>query len=278
MSRQNPFSLYDFLGYFLPGALFFYGLIFAVFLKTPSKQVGDVISSYLKFDRPEMYVIFIIASYVAGHILSFVSSLTIERYSVWRHGYPSKYLLRLEVPPYFRLGVFRKRRLLLRILVPILIAPVVVLDFVVGELLGLNRLYIRPLDEALATLIDKKVKRLALVRSELPREMITQPSPETDFFRFVYHYTVENAPNHLPKMQNYVALYGFLRTISVLGVAFFWVSVVALVTHRLPQPIAIASAIGTAILAYLAYADFVKFYRRFSLEALMALSVVLPMP
>lgn len=39
------------------------------------------------------------------------------------------------------------------------------------------------------------------------------------------YYAVENAPNHFSKMQNYVALYGFFRTLTPIAVLLFWVIV-----------------------------------------------------
>ncbi|MFA6712186.1 MAG: hypothetical protein WCS33_05715, partial [Candidatus Caldatribacteriota bacterium] len=36
---------------------------------------------------------FVIISYVLGHALNYLSSLTIERYSIWSIGYPSRFIL-----------------------------------------------------------------------------------------------------------------------------------------------------------------------------------------
>ena len=61
-SKQNPFSFYDFLGYFTPGAIFLYGLAFispkilgmesiAEFLM-PIKEIDDVGVMFLLFSQP----------------------------------------------------------------------------------------------------------------------------------------------------------------------------------------------------------------------------------
>lgn len=95
----------------------------------------------------------------------------------------------------------------------------------------------------------------------------------TDFFRFIYHYTVENAPNHFPKMQNYVAIYGFLRTITFILVLFF----LALVIHVGYFPLSVKTLVWlafTVAITFSFYLAFVKFYRRFSLEVLMALAAI----
>jgi hypothetical protein len=66
-------------------------------------------------------------------------------------------------------------------------------------------------------------------------------------------------------MQNYVALYGFLRTSCLIAILAFWWT---LYNHHW------LTAAGSCAVAFLLYVGFIKFYRRFSLEAMMAVSVV----
>jgi len=82
--KQNPFSLYDFLGYFVPGALFLYGLYFALALHSRTQAVFSSLSDLVDFSRIELYLPFILSAYLVGHILSFMSSIIVERYSVWK--------------------------------------------------------------------------------------------------------------------------------------------------------------------------------------------------
>jgi hypothetical protein len=97
---------------------------------------------------------------------------------------------------------------------------------------------------------------------------------KTDFFRFIYHYAVERAPNHLPKMQNYVAIYGFLRTITLISVFFFWGTIWHIAQLECFHWAFVGISVGVSFLSFIFYMSFIKFYRRFSLEAFMALSAV----
>lgn len=90
-SKQNPFSLYDFLGYFTPGAVFLYVSI-AISSRFFQFKLHDSLIN-AGFTKAEITVGLIILAYVLGHVLSFLSSVFVERFSNWMHGYPSKYLL-----------------------------------------------------------------------------------------------------------------------------------------------------------------------------------------
>ena len=57
--KQNPFSLYDFLGYFTPGAIFLYGAFAVVGHVMPDKTPTSYITEILSFDKKsEMYVLY----------------------------------------------------------------------------------------------------------------------------------------------------------------------------------------------------------------------------
>ena len=94
--KQNPFSLYDFLGYFIPGALVLYLIMIIEHLKKVNSF--DITDIFECVSNPSVNqaLLFIILSYVAGHFLSYISSITIEQYANWKYDYPSKYLLGLS--------------------------------------------------------------------------------------------------------------------------------------------------------------------------------------
>lgn len=96
MIRQNPFSIYDFLGYLIPGSLVIYAYLAIDYLNNNLEfEIEDFISTFSNF-KLEGVFFFIIVSYTIGHLVSFTSSITIERYAIWRYSYPSKYLLSFE--------------------------------------------------------------------------------------------------------------------------------------------------------------------------------------
>jgi hypothetical protein len=79
--KQNPFSLYDFLGYLIPGSTLIY--LFIIIENWTNNKVEnnlESIFSYVsKYNFQEIFF-FIIISYAIGHLLSFISSVTIEKY------------------------------------------------------------------------------------------------------------------------------------------------------------------------------------------------------
>ncbi len=256
--RQNPFSVYDFLGYFTPGAIF---IAVAFVLFEPLVSHASVIANV---DKPAFYILFVLLSYTMGHLLSFLSSITVEKYCVDSLGYPSKYLLKIPVKGYFE-GI-SNRKLFARFLFLISIWPVSVLDWIFGFLLKFRASYAKPLDEFLRETIEDKIQELLEFRG-----IKRQKLHEEDFFRFVYHFSVENSPNHLPKMQNYVALYGFVRTMSLSFIFLSWFLLIGV--FREYSNWSLNMALGSSVVAYVFYLSFVKFYRRFSLEVFMAVSV-----
>ncbi|HEY9100426.1 MAG TPA: hypothetical protein VIN38_16290 [Thiobacillus sp.] len=199
--KQNPFSLYDSLGYFTPGAIFVYGLMAAYAHVQPGGDSLQHIATSLSFDSAEIYIPFILASYAVGHFLSFVSSITVERYSIWTFGYPSKSLLDLPNSGYWAVSEKTFQRRAIRLLVGLLLAPISLLDWLLGSCAGLRDVYVKKLDPLLISAISLKIKHLVREHALLPDADELGKPVEHDFFRYVYHYAVENAPSHLPKMQ-----------------------------------------------------------------------------
>lgn len=271
--KQNPFSLYDFLGYFVPGALFLIGLGSIIFLSYLLGTTGDSLIKLLQLDQPGFYLPFILVAYLTGHIISFVSSVTLENYSTWKVGYPSKFLLGADYPKYFQVKEFKMARITTRIFVGLFLLPITVLDFC-GNLLHLKELlYARKLDPTLTELLQGKFSSFLDKHAGLKHQKIR--IQETDLFLFAYHYAVEHSPSHLPKMQNYVALYGFARTITMVLICLFWAVIIILVSGKIAFFISLYILFGLSVLSFLSFLNFMKFYRRFSLEVLMAISVII---
>ncbi len=131
--RQNPLSLYDFLGYFVPGAALLY---FVLHLRShPADPVNPlhVVAQGGKLGSAEAYIPFVILAYIAGHLLSFLSSVTVERYSIWQVGHPSQYLLGRPAPGYFEVLEPRGLRKVIRLIGWILLLPVSLHDLIVGR-------------------------------------------------------------------------------------------------------------------------------------------------
>jgi hypothetical protein len=267
--KPNPFSLYDFLGYLFPGAIFLSGVVVLRRLGQQPNSWSALLTPFSVLGRVEYLIPLLLLAYVLGHILSYLSSVTVERYSVWTLGYPSRYLLGHCPGPFFRPVKARKTRAVVRLIVTSFLCPVSALELLGGRL-GLRRLFAKPLDPLLRHCLKERLNRFVTTQHDLSKVPNPEEGEERDVFRLVYHYALENAPAHVPKMQNYVALYGFARTLSFEAVLFFWLGWGFFAAGRYSLALAASLAALAALGGYTLYLDFVKFYRKFSLEALMA--------
>jgi len=281
-AKQNPFSLYDFLGYFTPGALLIYGCLIIdeyLFCNTSLILNSDV---YIFSDKIEIYLLFILSSYVLGHMISFISSITIEKYAVWIHGHPSKCLLNIESKGYFHIeekdykGYILARKPL-RFLVLIILLPITFWDIILGKFLNFQDLYINPVDDFLRSSLSGKI--IKLIENNSGSINISEHDflKKYDFFRYVYHYTIENAGAHVPRMKNYLASYGFLRTASFLSIILFWCIFIFHIWPNGFKGLHVAYLIIYSLIPYILYMGFVKFFKRFCLEAMMAVAVTYEM-
>lgn len=282
-STQNPFSLYDFLGYLIPGATFLYMIIFY------NHNLSIECSlEYLKtYDSIGTYLPFTICSYISGHLLSFLSSYTIEKYAVWTYGYPSKFLMGTENNQKLEDTNEKDvketlynllRNFIIKSILHILILPISIIDYLFGTILGFNFWNNRTLDQLSINLIYAKGSQIYSKLFDgtdkefhLPDKTI-KPQ-EVDFFTVLHHFTAERTKTHNVKFQNYVALYGFLRCMTLILVIFFWTNVYYFLKNNL-QLVSIESYLKTSLLIFLPYfffLSFLKFYKRYSLETLMAM-------
>lgn len=100
--NKNPFSFYDFLGYLFPGIII---LALAVFVVALTKE-NALIEEYFQINKFvsvfqdkqglkwwETTILAIILAYVAGHLVSYLSSVIVEYFANTLFGYPSYYLL-----------------------------------------------------------------------------------------------------------------------------------------------------------------------------------------
>ncbi|MCH7408952.1 hypothetical protein MM239_06070 [Belliella sp. DSM 111904] len=288
MIKQNPFSLYDFLGYFIPGAVLFY--IILLLLKIDDiNSVNDVIrlineNMEFQFDK---VLFFIIISYCLGHLINYLSSITVERFACWKYDYPSKYLLGINREQKYFQKDLRWQSIFIRFFIALLILPISILDFILGEYFLFKNFYTKKLDDFLIDVI--KDKCLKLLDSIYPPDY--KELRNYDFHRIISHYTFENSKNHQFKMTNYVALYGFLRALSLICCFLFWIFAIKgireiadyfyltskyesyqFTIHDLNLQLTCIIVISSFI-SYLYFMGFMKFYRRYSLESYMLVAI-----
>lgn len=285
--EKNPFSVYDFLGYVFPGAITLMIIRLVYYLHTHELLLSlyscDLFVESLLHDFSwDDSIFFILSAYVLGHIVAYASSLTVEPYAVWRYGYPSKFMLRNN-PEKEYLSVkesldskIKKSIKFLKKSIRVIILPVFVLDYLLGRYCHLNMYYVKGLDEKMINDIVGKIKHLY---QKLGLDNIVSDEDikgdDFDYHRVVYHYVYEKHEAHRAKMDNYVALYGFMRALSFISVLVFWISLIAAVANCCNEYLTFWTSfmwlVGISLLCFFFFMGFMKFYRRFTLESLMCL-------
>ena len=271
---KNPFSFYDFLGYLFPG------LVCVIFLKVVYSIDGEItldslfnqglVTSFSWKDTVQYTVL----AYVVGHLISYFSSLTVEPYLIWSYGYPSVFLLNENYNKNFfdiNTKVGKTGTYCWKLLVCILIFPICLASLFYGRLLHFRYYVLKPLDSYLQQNINKKIDSL------LEKLKLSQRDNDADVHRVLMHYNYEHYANHVRKYDNYVALYGFLRSLSLLcSSIFIFLFIAELKTIDSNNTIdwkAIFILSALFCVTYLYYLGFIKFYRRYTLENLMSILV-----
>ncbi len=295
--RQNPFSIFDFLGYVFPGALAL--VIIAFFEQLPQltslSKVFEEAVVFIKGQNSsgtlgvlEETVIMTIISYVIGHIVAYLSSITVEKYSNWLFGYPSQFLLK-ELPKWYYWRISKECRtqdsplkkpvgfaewtgLFWRVLIGLFLLPLSICSITLGKFLNVKSFFVKPLDSTLKDAINNNVEKLK-------NSLGVTYSEGDDIHRIIYHYEYEHQPAHTSKMDNYVALYGFLRSMTFISnSASLWI----LIKYLLPSLRYFSNGIDWHYvlifiisfgLTYIFFMAFMKFYRRFTLESFMCLVI-----
>lgn len=271
--KQNPFSIYDFLGYFIPGATTIYLIQIVNIIKKNNCIDLNVILTSFPTVKIEGILIFLILSYVVGHLISYLSSITIEKYAVLKYGYPSKYLLDINIIKYWT-GITKFHSFFWRLFLIFLLLPIVILDFILGHYFGFKYFYSNKLDPMLVKLIRLKINCLLSKIGMTSKNGFEEGEGNfSDFNRIVLHYTYENSKNHQSKLTNYVAIYGFLRTFTLITNILFWYFTIHTYYFGEFDLISISTIVGISIVSYIFFMSFMKFYRRYTLEGLMILAI-----
>ena len=227
------------------------------------------------------YFLFVVFSYVSGHIVGYLSSITVELFHNRYHGYPSFYLKDSDSVKSFLDYISSEeseKHAVSRLLSPswskakwlvlfILLFPISGLELVFGSMLGFNKYYTRCFSPLVSEMLEKKANDFFKGYKFGDEEGVLEWR-EHNYVRVLYHFSLEKASSHPAKLQNYVALYGFLRNLSFCFLIFsWWVFVIFLVNINFGYAIFAFVLFFTSFVLFL---SFVKFYRRFSLESVMA--------
>lgn len=266
---KNPFSLYDFLGYFIPGAFALFLIIFSQNQDGIFKYFSLKNIEYLKNEVSIIYIVFfIIIAYTFGHVLSYLSSLFIEKYTTLYYGYPSKNLMKIKVNKKER----KSYCILQKFIMILVILPLTTIDFIINNIFCIRKSYCVELDKPYRKSIQKKLNRL------FNNNSIKLNITKNDFHKYLIHYCYENSSSHQHKLMNYVALYGFLRVITFILNCYCYYLIYNLTKYEIDfqngkyYPIIVLIFFIT--LTFISFLAYLKFYRRYSQENLMLLLII----
>jgi hypothetical protein len=214
----------------------------------------------------------VIGSYLLGHVLAIGSSALIEAFTNYSNGYPSEFLFGVKPKKYFSsdtCGGQFGRAILWLLILPISVFKLVLKDTLKIKMFNQAKSLPKPLREATFAKCTAVLSDGIKVDTS---KMKLENGIDGDYLRLLYHFIFENSERHSGKLQNYVALYGLTRNVSFVFVVLFWGAVYShLFITQLN--IGLVHIFSFAALSYTFYIGFVKFYRRYSLEAVMAASV-----
>lgn len=314
--EKNPFSIYDFVGYLIPGAFLLYmGYVFLNYqpgLEIENLPYGYISSIYNFIINPTIELtlagvaICLILSYLTGFLIGYISSITVEEYAKNVYGFPSKFLLgpnkhRQIYEPFKslwqaskifgrqmndgkkiilskKLGQYIRSfwnielqisRIIFRLILLIFLAPIAICDLILGNFFRLNKFFTKGLDSTLVSIIKDKIYKFSC--------QIGKPFDSNhDYHRIVYHYIYERMSRHAVKTDNYVALYGLMRSMALIFNVLSYLIAIKIFILETDEDTRFDSwwfLVITCLLAYLFFMGFMKFYRRFTLESFMSLVV-----
>jgi len=149
------------------------------------------------------------------------------------------------------------------------IYPVIICDVIVRKIFKIKNLLGKPIDIIISNLIRNKVDNYCIdCFSQKETEKI-QKSDTADFFNFIYHYTLEKYPTHVSKLNNYVSLYGFTRTLCFSFITLSWIIIIRGFGGEFSWS-ATSIILVISVISGILYLDFNKFYRKYSNEVLLA--------
>jgi len=272
--KDASFTAYDFLGYLFPGMACLFLIDFGIAAHHPGFQFTEdfFLNRYGKLDWSTL-VPLMVFGYFTGHMVSFFSSLTIEKYAIWAYGHPKNCLFSLSSKKYFNVTGRTDFIALLFFRLPVFVfmLPVAIFDIIFVDILKLRKNLTIPFDDLVGKALRDSVD-IILKRMGIKNPAQHGKAKDNHFDKLVLHYCLEAAPNHVYSLRNYVVLYGFLRSSAFLVMLIFWTIVAHEVFWNL-SPVnhwRIAIIVGSAIFAFSVYYNYYKFFYRYHEEMFLA--------
>jgi hypothetical protein len=278
--EKLPFTIYDIVGYFLPGATLLASIVFLLF--------PDILANFYEDTSKKSVagwvVIGILAttiSYSLGYCIALIASKGIEDPINAAFGYPSEFLVpesdRSKISSHDETSFLSKVFFLPYFLTPLsqntdTSHPEA--TWSAARLRGWVRRKCKSIfvKELPGSVIKKLNKRL-----EHKFSIGTQSVSGEEWFNLVQHYVMNNNPSAFMRMYNYMTIYGFCRNLSAALYCSTFILLVGVTIHLNSLNLSRSVGFGVYVVILLLLplsgmlaANFAKFYRRYSQEAVYA--------
>jgi hypothetical protein len=297
--ERLPFTVYDIIGYLFPGLILLVGIIFlGEFLNVIS--VISLIDNFGTKLTVLAGLFLLVSAYALGHVISLVGSLTIEKLITTSVGYPSQYLLPNQKTEYASEGSDANGRIKHAVnsiciknssnssvkLVRFCFFP---LYFLI-RILNFFGLFVH-----LVKQIDKRPKVIFDNRFSSAFGAARDTLEGKEWFSLVESSIWHHSPGGAARMYNYLTIYGFCRNLSLVNYGFFILAFISFLFFPIeysadaansPLPISISiiavNQFWTLLMLWLTALflsavlmfGFLKFYRRYSYEAIYNFIVI----
>jgi hypothetical protein len=283
METKTPqLTAYDILGYLVPGlamfALFDVSIAFHFQQMHMSYEAVCLRYSTIKWQGA---IPLVLLCYYVGHMISFLSSLTIERYARWRYRHPMNFLLDLTdtYPLFFDTGGnCPKWSKIFRFLTAFAIWPLWFWESVL-LVTGILRNYVRSMGPQLVATVKEALRWL---REKAGITVDPSPAYPAEFESLAINYTLESAPAHVYSLRNYIVLYGFIRSMTLVLVIATWLLSLHVGWNLYSDGLSACLSFGAfmvtgmvgGIFCLISYGAYLKFWTRYNREALLGLTAV----
>lgn len=292
--KQHPFSLYDFIGYFVPGAIL---LFLIILLDTGKDSICDICDFVKKLayscDQSFLhafstFIFFFAISYVLGHLISILSNIVIEKSGICRyHNYLSQILLSDNFSDEIKKGSRFFNFLLIYIYFFEYFFTILQRWFPKKtewkQYIFEEFRHLKPIEETQRKFLKKAIGDILNNTLKLNLDVNSIKIDENKkyiFFEILYHLVIKKDSHHLFKIQNYVALYGFMRNMCMVFCILFWLTLFFLILNILGIVNLTWPTLNIILLFIYSFSGFLtmvglhKYKKRYTLEVLMAASVI----
>jgi hypothetical protein len=219
----------------------------------------------------------LIGAYFVGHLLGFLSSITVEKIALVYFGFPSQYLTGTfeHQGRIFSRTAFEnigERRTFSVIMVQAIMVPLVVTVWML-VCFSFTTVLLKRMPQSMIDMLEQRFEVLSGRKIDFDKSR--------EWFRFIAAYVVNNNPVAFLRMYNYLTMYGMLRNMTFVFVLGFWVYLVLYLSsidviwcpqglQLLSRPWQLGASVLNAVFGAATFCAYIKFYRRYSEEGIHA--------